>query len=142
MIWTVLEIDGDRLARPVLVGFASEERRILYGNLRSLPGIGRRSALAVLDCGENLDILRAVSGADDEFFRQVPGLGAKRIEALIANLRKSYEGALPRPLDVPVAAWVEARDALESEGLSRSEAEEKLHGSEGSGAEEILESIR
>lgn len=141
VIWTILEIDGDRVATPVLVGFASEERRRLYENLRALPGIGRRSALMVLDCGENLDILRAVSAGDKEFFRQVPGLGSKRIDGLIANLRKSYEAALPRPLHVPVAVWVEARSALESRGMPAAEAERLLADAEGANAEQLLEAV-
>jgi Holliday junction resolvasome RuvABC DNA-binding subunit len=140
-ILTLVEIDGDRLATPVLLGFASEGRRRLYRVLRDLPGIGRRSALNVLDCGETTDILRAVSGEDGEFFRQVPGLGNKRIEALIARLRKSYQGSLPEALPVAVREWVEAREALIGSGMSYIEAEEELRESSGETAEELLEGL-
>lgn len=126
VVFTVLEIEGDRISEPVLVGFASEERRELYRVLRSLPGIGRRSALNVLDCGDKLDILRAVSGSDRDFFRAVPGLGPKRIAAVIETLATHYEGALPEPLPIAVTDWVQLREALVAAGDSPAEAERRM----------------
>lgn len=109
-----------------LLGFSTIERRSLYEALRRVAGIGRRSALAILDCGEVLDTLRAVAGDDHDYFRAVPGLGPKRIGAVVAELERGYRHALPRPLPVPVGAWVEARDALLQTGVEFSEAEEEL----------------
>lgn len=80
VVWTILTIEGEREGKPHLLGFASAERRGLYEALRGLSGIGRKSGLLLLDTGETLDILRAVSGRDREFFAAVPGLGAKRVE--------------------------------------------------------------
>lgn len=109
-----------------LVGFASENRRELYRALRRVSGIGRRSALVVLDCGEAVDILRAVSGKDKAFFRSVPGVGEKRIAAIVRELEKRFKGALPKPVPVPVATWVEARDALLAHVLDPHEADRLL----------------
>jgi Holliday junction resolvasome RuvABC DNA-binding subunit len=109
-----------------MVVFASEERRKLYRALRKVSGIGRRSAILVLDCGEVIDTLRAVSGKDSTYFRGVPGMGPKRIEAVVAELEKAYKEAIPHPLPVPVMMWVEARDALMQQGLQVREAELKL----------------
>jgi hypothetical protein len=122
----------------VLVGFANRERRRLYRALRAVAGIGRRSALALLDCGEVGDTLRAVAARDAEYFRLVPGLGQKRIGAVIAQLERRYDGALPRPLPVAVRSWVEARDALVLEGESFDRAEELLYQAIG-GEEDGLE---
>lgn len=141
VIWTALEIEGERPAQPLLLGFSSERRRDLYLLLRSLSGIGRKSALLVLDCGETVDILRAAAGEDSLFFQQVPGLGKKRIEDLLSNLQKKYKGQLPQRLPVPVTEWVEARTALLRSGIDFRQAEELLHKKEGKTAEELLEGI-
>jgi Holliday junction DNA helicase RuvA len=141
VLFTVLEIEGDRISTPVLVGAASQDRRELYLVLRGLQGIGRRSALAVLDCGEKLDILRAVSGDDQQFFRAVPGLGPKRITAICATLAKHYDGAMPAPLPLSVADFVEVRDALVSSGLEWREAETRILAALDAGAPEQPEEL-
>ena len=112
VIFCELELRDEEIA---LVGFSDEERRRLYRELRKISGIGRRSALAVLDCGEATDVLRAVSGRDGAFFRGVPGLGAKRIESLITDLRRRYSSALPSALEVPVSWLIEVREAIAPE---------------------------
>jgi Holliday junction resolvasome RuvABC DNA-binding subunit len=141
VLWTVLEIEGERPAQPLLLGFSSERRREMYLLLRSLSGIGRKSALLVLDCGETTDILRAAAGDDARFFQQVPGLGKKRIDDLLKNLQKKYKGQLPQALPLPVTEWVEARQALLGTGMTLREAEEALHAQEGESAEELLRGI-
>lgn len=141
VIWTVVEIDGERLAHPILLGFVSERRRDMYLLLRSLSGIGRKSALLVLDCGQTVDILRAAAGNDSSFFKQVPGLGQKRIGDLIQSLQKQYGGQLPQALPLPVEEWIEARHALVQSGMSETEAEAALREREGSTAEELLKGL-
>lgn len=141
VIWTVVEIEGERPAEPLLLGFSSEARKGLYLLLRSLSGIGRKSAFLVLDCGGTTDILRAAAGEDADFFKQVPGLGAKRIADLIGSLQKKYRGNLPQALPVPVREWIEARDALVQSGRSEREAEKLLHRQEGVSAEELLQNL-
>lgn len=118
-----LEITDEAL---VLIAFASPARRKLYRALRGVSGIGRRSALNVLDCGETIDTLRAVSGNDPSYFHEVPGLGKARISAIIKELGKHYSDVLPKPLPLPVHSWVEARDALLHQGQNPQEAEASL----------------
>jgi hypothetical protein len=110
----------------IVVGFSSTERRKLYRALRAVAGIGRRSALLVLDCGEVIDTLRAVVGKDSSYFQGVTGLGKARVSAIIIELEKRYKEALPKALPLPVLMWVEARDALLYSGLGPQAAEELL----------------
>jgi Holliday junction resolvasome RuvABC DNA-binding subunit len=110
----------------ILIGFSSSERRRLYQALRAVTGIGRRSALLALDCGEVIDTLRAVAGQDNSYFRGVPGLGASRITKIFAELEQRYKDALPEALPLPVLWWVEARDALLHLGLDLTQAERLL----------------
>lgn len=111
-VYCRMEVADDQIN---LIGFATPERRDLYLMLRSVQGIGRRSALMILNCGEVRDTLRAVAGADQSYFSGIPGLGQKRIGAVLDKLGKGYQ-SLPNPLPVPVAVWVEARDSLIAEG--------------------------
>lgn len=108
------------------LAFADEARRTLYRALRAVSGIGRASAFAVLDAGEVLDTLRAVAANDGGYFSQVPGLGPKKITAVIASLGKRYIGSLPRPIPAPMALLVEAREALVHQGFTERKAEELL----------------
>jgi holliday junction DNA helicase RuvA len=91
-IHTSLETDETTLT---LIGFADADRRDLYLTLRTVQGVGRRTALAVLSCGERDEILRAVADSNTKFFREVPGLGAKRIGAVISTLNTKYQLILP-----------------------------------------------
>ena len=108
------------------LAFALDERRELYRSLRAIAGIGRASAFAVLDAGELIDTLRAVAGADAAYFKAVPGLGPKKVDAVIKALAKRYGGHLPQPVEAPIGLLVEAREALMLEGFSARDAEECL----------------
>jgi Holliday junction resolvasome RuvABC DNA-binding subunit len=121
------------------LAFSDEERRDLYRALREISGIGRASAFAVLDAGELLDTLRAVAGDDIPYFKAVPGLGPKKITAVLKALSRRYGGRLPQPVDVSVALLVEARDALLLEGLSAAAAERLLLAALGSGVKSAEE---
>ena len=110
----------------ILVGFSSVDRRKLYQALRGVTGIGRRSALLVLDCGEVIDTLRAVSGKDQTYFQEVPGVGKARVGAIVLELAKRYKETLPFALPLAVPIWVEARDALMQSGLTPQAAERLL----------------
>ena len=119
VIYCRLELSDDQVS---LVGFAGRDRRQLYLTLRTVSGIGRRSALMILDCGSVRDTLRAVAGKDRDYFSGVPGLGAKRVESVLSTLGKKYQ-PLPRPLPVPVRVWIEARDSLLSLGVDNPDEE-------------------
>lgn len=126
-----------------LVGFASDSRRALYRALRRVSGVGRRSALVVLDCGEVIDILRAVAGGDGAFFRSVPGVGEKRICAIIKELEKRFRGGLPSPIPVAVSDWITARDAILDRYEDPDDADAAVWrvAAEGMGAEELVEAV-
>lgn len=119
-IFTEMELSDTKVT---LVGFSSEERRELYKSLKNVAGIGTKSALIILDSGDVTDILRAVSGKENEFLREVPGVGPKRIESIFKELEKKYRKALPKPIPVKVSEWVESREAVVSAGVSIEQAE-------------------
>lgn len=121
-----MTLDGTTSVQMTLVGFGSEARRSLYRAAKSVTGIGRESALGLLDAGELPDVLRAVASGDKAFFRPVPGLGPKRVDALVEALSARFSSLMPDPIKAPVAALVEARDALVALGESDLAAEARL----------------
>lgn len=128
VIYTDLEITSEQ--KPILTGFATQERKELYLRLRKIKGIGRKVGVLVLDCGEAIDILRAVNTPledDYAFFAGIPGLGAGRVGTVVVDLRKSYRHSLPTPIECPMSIWVEVRDALMTQGRSFREAENDMH---------------
>lgn len=106
-----------------LIGFAQTNRRDLYRALKNVAGIGSKSSLIILDCGEVIDVLRAVSGKDNNFLKEVPGIGDKRIDQIFNELEKRYQKALPAPIPIAVKTWVEARSALVQSRVDFSKAE-------------------
>lgn len=119
-------LDGTNSAQMTLIGFGSEARRSLYRVVKTVTGIGRESALGVLDAGELPDVLRAVASGDKAFFRPVPGLGPKRVDALVEALSTRFSSLMPEPIEAPVAALVEAREALVAAGEGDLAAEARL----------------
>lgn len=117
-----LSVTGHSLI-PSCYAFASIQRRDLFQALTEIKGIGTTSALSVLDCGEPSDTLRAAAGEDSAYFAPVPGLGKAKIGLVISKLAQRYAGLLPDPIDAPVSALVEAREALVAAGKNDEEAE-------------------
>lgn len=94
---------------PTIFAFASEQRRDLFRQLLSINGIGPESALLILELGSDEEILLAVASKDQQFFRQVPGIGPARIKLLFQDLGK--KNSLPAPLPIPITAWRIVRQA-------------------------------
>jgi len=105
VMWTRMTVAEDL----TLYAFSSEERREVFDRLVKISGVGPGTALLVLELGQTTDILRAVASADSEFFRQVPGVGATRIEKIFARLGQGW--ALPPATTIPILTWIELRDA-------------------------------
>lgn len=109
-IYTQLE-HSVQTGKFTLVGFRSEEERILYRALCWVQGIGMSKALGVLEAEEPLDVLRALASRDTAFLMTLPGVGpataGKLVEGLMAQLP-----SLPDPLPVPVGSWASARHEL------------------------------
>lgn len=138
VVWCELELRDERVE---LIAFSSEGRRQLYRDARRVSGIGVVSAVALLDCGEPIDILRAAVAGEREFFQGVPGLGPKKIALLSDALKRGGGGALPVELPIRVTAWVEARDLVISTlGCDENIAEAALRATSGEDPVELAES--
>ncbi len=124
----VMEITQDpSRVHQELVGFADYRSRELYLALRSINGIGRKSALAALESGSWRDALYAVVSDDAKWLCTLEGIGPAKAKLIITKLTGKYGAALPQKLPVPVRQWIAAReDLMSSHNLSLDDAEDLL----------------
>ena len=103
-----------------LYGFKNKKEREIFEKLISIPGIGPRIALAILSKGNPDDIYVALTDDDVRFFSSVPGIGAKKANRIVYELK----GFVETKKDTSI--YNEAIATLIALGLSRKEAETKL----------------
>ena len=82
-VHTVLVVREDDLS---LYGFATREELELFDLLRSVSGVGPKSALGVLAQLAPDEIARAVATDDDGPFRKVSGIGPKTAKLITVSL--------------------------------------------------------
>ena len=80
---TALIVREDDLS---LFGFAEADELGVFDHLRSVSGVGPRSAMAVLAVLTPSDVARAVAMEDDAAFRKVSGIGPKTAKLIVVSL--------------------------------------------------------
>lgn len=111
---------------PSLFGFASELDRQLFLLIISCQGIGPRIALAVLADLGSARFLEAVHMGEDRTLSKVSGIGPKKAEHIIVQLKHKVaqlisSGALPTTDSESLMDWTLVTQALESLNYSRNE---------------------
>jgi holliday junction DNA helicase RuvA len=106
-LFTTLVVREDDMT---LFGFAVEEDRILFELLRSVNGVGPKSALGILSELSAAEIADAIVTENDRAFVAVSGIGPKTGKLIVVSLQGKIAhlaGAHPRtraPGDTPVSA--------------------------------------
>lgn len=80
---TALIVREDDLS---LFGFAETEELVVFDLLRSVTGVGPKSALGVLAALSPAEISHAVATEDDAQFRKVSGIGPKTAKLIVVSL--------------------------------------------------------
>jgi Holliday junction DNA helicase RuvA len=80
---TALIVREDDLS---LFGFAEADELAVFDLLRSVTGVGPRSALGVLAVLDPDQIARAIAAEDDAAFRKVSGIGPKTAKLIVVSL--------------------------------------------------------
>lgn len=109
-----------------LFGFIKRNDKEIFEMLISVSGIGPKSALGILSIGDGDRIVKAISEADVEFFKQVKGLGSKSAQRIIVDL-KSEVGSI-KDLDFEAEGGKNevVYQALEGFGFRREEIRKAL----------------
>ncbi|WP_294178886.1 Holliday junction branch migration protein RuvA [uncultured Schumannella sp.] len=80
---TALLVRDDELA---LVGFPTTEELEVFELLRSVSGVGPKSAIGVLAALSPAEVAAAVAADDDGAFRKVSGIGPKTAKLIVVSL--------------------------------------------------------
>ncbi|CAN5308076.1 Holliday junction branch migration protein RuvA [soil metagenome] len=80
---TALIVREDDLS---LFGFESDDGLAVFDHLRSVTGVGPKSAMGVLAAMTPAEIARAVTLEDDAAFRKVSGIGPKTAKLIVVSL--------------------------------------------------------
>lgn len=121
LIWTYLSVRENALD---LYGFSDRETLSFFTLLLSVSGIGPKSALAILSVASVRALKSAIASGDPDYFKKTTGIGTKKAEKIILELRDKLdiaEGELGEHRES-----ADAVDALEALGYSRREAESAL----------------
>lgn len=114
-----------------LYGFKTEEEKELFKILLSISGIGPKMALGIMSKVDNETFKQAVSQQDINLLTSVGGIGKKRAEKLLFELKEKF-GKLYGMESVPFTGLrhkiqEEAIMALEGLGYSKSEALNRIN---------------
>ena len=125
-LYCVLNVREDAME---LCGFYSREEKRMYERLRSVGGVGSRTALSILSALSVRDLSIALVTGDAAALTRVPGIGKKTAQRLVLELRDKVEdseltgqGATAAPKAAAGGPEAEAISALISLGYSSSEA--------------------
>ena len=89
---TVLIVREDDMS---LYGFAEPEELEVFDHLRSVTGVGPKSALGVLAVLTPAEVARAVALEDDAAFRKVSGIGPKTAKLIVVSLAGKLHITVP-----------------------------------------------
>jgi len=129
-----------------LFGFLDDAERALFLLLIQVATIGPRAALSVLSGVEVADLEDALSEGDVRRLTAVPGIGRKKADLMILQLRDKVRmlRSIRRAPGAPRAGGdgAEAVSALVNLGYKQAEAERAVAGAERAGATPLAELIR
>ncbi|MEY4994048.1 MAG: hypothetical protein RIS82_1170 [Actinomycetota bacterium] len=87
-----------------LYGFISEDERALFELLRSVSGVGPKSALAVLSGLSASEIINAINTDNDSTFKAISGIGPKTAKLICVTLNGKVGQAESQPAVRPQSA--------------------------------------
>jgi len=99
-----------------LFGFIERDEKELFEKIRSVSGIGPKTAISIIGHMAGPDLQAAIANANVALLSKIPGIGKKTAERLIVEMRDSMKG---RKQAVPIKSnLVTEEDRLVSDALS------------------------
>lgn len=121
-LWTHLAIREDSHD---LYGFETEEELKFFELLRTVSGIGPKSALGILDIASVETLRSAIAGGKAEYLTKVSGIGRKTAEKIVLELKEKV-GTAADATSASLRGDEEALEALRALGYSSQEARDTL----------------
>ena len=108
-----------------LYGFLTPHDRKLFELLLLVQGVGPKGALAILSQATAEELERAIASGDERLLMRVSGIGRKKAQKILLELKERYEG-LALVEGSSAQDTVDVLDALRSLGYGEREAREAL----------------
>jgi Holliday junction DNA helicase RuvA len=128
-----------------LYGFLEPEEQVAFEALITLNGVGPKAAIGLLSGIEPRELARAVCGEDLARLCLIPGVGKKRAERMLIELKDRLLPLAQAPggAGTPAGGLEDLRSALQNLGFKPAELEQILPGlrkrvAEGAGLETLL----
>lgn len=118
-LWTHLAVREDSLD---LYGFQTEDELHFFELLLTVPGVGPKSALAILDLAPVQSLRTAISQGNTQYLTKVSGVGRKTAEKIVLELREKVGAAEGTSLQ----GDEDALEAMRSLGYTLHEARDAL----------------
>lgn len=126
-IVTTLVVREDSMT---LFGFPDTDHLDVFDLLRTVSGVGPKSAMGVLAVLEPAEIAAAVAAEDDSVFRKVSGIGPKTAKLIVVSLtgklNAGHYSATAQPAAQPLGVGDSVVAALVGLGWSERQAEEAV----------------
>ncbi len=109
-----------------LYGFADKKELEFFKLLISISGIGPKGAVAILALAPPETLEKAVRSGDTNYLTRVSGIGKKRAEKIVLELKDKLGSLETGAADHNLQGEADALEALQSLGYSLAEAREAL----------------
>ena len=114
-----------------LYGFADKSRKLLFGMLTSVNGVGPKSDMAIMNIGSEGQVRSAIASGDTKFITAAKGVGKRVAERVVVDLKNKVGlSASEDSTDFLSEATTsdEAVQALVALGYTSQDAVERLRG--------------
>lgn len=108
-----------------LYGFLTAHDRKLFELLLLVQGVGPKGALAILSQATAEELERAIASGDERLLMRVSGIGRKKAQKILLELKERYEG-LALVEGSGAQDMLDVLDALRALGYGEREAREAL----------------
>jgi Holliday junction DNA helicase RuvA subunit len=109
-----------------LYGFLYKEEQHLFNLLITVSGVGPKQAIKILGTTKVPDIVHAVVYEDSAFLMKLSGIGKKRSQQIILELKEKLQQSFEFPAAQGGSGFIEAISALQALGFTRGEAREAV----------------
>lgn len=108
----------------ILFGFESHYQKDIFLLLRSVNGVGNKTALSILSKINLNELAAAISGGNQKLIASTPGIGNKTAERIILELKnhKIFAGVAYVHTDFDTSKMQDATFALIALGISKTQA--------------------
>lgn len=83
-VFTYLQVREDA---QLLYGFKTEDERHLFLKLIQVKGIGCKTAIGILACGDYSRVVGAIEDGNINYLKKIPGIGPKAAQQIILDLQ-------------------------------------------------------